>query len=85
VLEELVKSYSRLHIISIEKNGGKGAAIFQALQQAQEEDFTHVLTMDADGQHPNSYIQKFLTYLKNVQKQEYSGNLFFLLVLQHCE
>ncbi|MBS0366412.1 MAG: glycosyltransferase family 2 protein [Proteobacteria bacterium] len=41
-------------------NGGKGAAIFDGLQQAERAGFSHVLTMDADGQHPAASIVPFM-------------------------
>jgi len=47
-------------IISLEKNVGKGAALLHALKQAVSGGFTHVLTMDSDGQHPASQIPEFL-------------------------
>ena len=49
-----------LRIIKLPENSGKGAAIFEGISQAPEKGFTHVLTMDADHQHPASYIQKFM-------------------------
>ena len=50
----------QLRIIFIDKNGGKGAAIFCGLQQAIAHGFTHILTMDADGQHPAELIPSYL-------------------------
>jgi len=47
-------------IIHRRQNGGKGAAIFEGLREAALEKFTHVLTMDADGQHPAAAIPKFM-------------------------
>ena len=42
------------------RNQGKGAAILHGLQQAQAAGVTHVLTMDADGQHPAPLIPAFM-------------------------
>ena len=42
------------------RNQGKGAAIYAGLIKASEEGYSHVLTMDADGQHPPNRIQDFL-------------------------
>lgn len=47
-------------VIRLETNRGKGAAILHALGEALSEGFTHVLTMDSDGQHPAGHIPKFL-------------------------
>ena len=38
-------------LIDLPVNRGKGAALRQGLQKAREMGFTHVLTIDADGQH----------------------------------
>jgi glycosyltransferase involved in cell wall biosynthesis len=42
------------------RNGGKGAAVLDGLRAAQKQGFTHVLTMDADGQHPAALIGEFM-------------------------
>jgi glycosyltransferase involved in cell wall biosynthesis len=49
-----------LHIIHRERNGGKGAAVLDGLRAAATEGFTHVLVMDADGQHPAAEIADFM-------------------------
>jgi glycosyltransferase involved in cell wall biosynthesis len=41
-------------------NGGKGAAVLDGLRAAATAGFTHVLVMDADGQHPASAIGDFM-------------------------
>src|SRR5687768_512939 len=41
-----------LRVLELAENGGKGAAVLHGLRIAEEAGFTHVLTMDADGQHP---------------------------------
>ncbi len=41
-------------------NGGKGAAVLDGLREAAASGFTHVLVMDADGQHPTHEIQCFM-------------------------
>jgi glycosyltransferase involved in cell wall biosynthesis len=42
------------------KNGGKGAALYEGLLEAQRLGFTHALTMDSDGQHPAYLIPEFM-------------------------
>ena len=60
-LESLVSgSDQQLRIIRHPKNKGKGAAVLTGITQAMDEGFTHALTLDADGQHPVDYIQKFM-------------------------
>ena len=41
-------------------NQGKGAAVRAGLERAQAAGFTHVLTMDSDGQHPAELIPVFM-------------------------
>jgi glycosyltransferase involved in cell wall biosynthesis len=41
-------------------NGGKGAAIATGVAAALAAGFTHVLTLDADGQHPVDRIPEFM-------------------------
>jgi glycosyltransferase involved in cell wall biosynthesis len=41
-------------------NGGKGAAVLEGLRAADVAGFTHVLVMDADGQHPAGEIARFM-------------------------
>ncbi|MBB5694936.1 glycosyltransferase family 2 protein [Muricoccus pecuniae] len=41
-------------------NGGKGAALRDALEAAAAAGFTHALAMDADGQHPADRIPDFM-------------------------
>ena len=47
-------------ILALTKNSGKGAAVLHGLREAVRSGYTHVLTMDADGQHPASHIPEFL-------------------------
>ncbi|MBU2825540.1 glycosyltransferase family 2 protein, partial [Acidithiobacillus ferrooxidans] len=41
-------------------NQGKGAAVLFGLDQAATQGYTHVLTMDSDGQHPMDAIPAFM-------------------------
>jgi glycosyltransferase involved in cell wall biosynthesis len=50
----------RVRVIDRPENGGKGAAIATGLEAALAQDFTHVLTMDADGQHPADLVPAFM-------------------------
>ena len=49
-----------LRVIELPANRGKGSAILQGLVEAAQAGFTHVLTMDADGQHPADLIPEFM-------------------------
>ncbi len=47
-------------VLDLPCNHGKGAAVMHGLRQAVGRGFTHILTMDADGQHPAGYISAFM-------------------------
>jgi glycosyltransferase involved in cell wall biosynthesis len=49
-----------LRIIVMPRNGGKGRAVLHGMKLAAAEGFTHVLTMDSDGQHPAARIPDFM-------------------------
>jgi len=49
-----------LRVMVLPRNQGKGAAVLHGLEQAAAAGFTHVLTMDSDGQHPPERIPAFM-------------------------
>ncbi len=49
-----------LRVIVLPRNSGKGAAVLHGIELAQAAGFTHVLTMDSDGQHPAALIREFM-------------------------
>ena len=49
-----------LRIWLLAENAGKGAAVLHGLQQAVAAGYSHVLTMDSDGQHPTDLIPAFM-------------------------
>ena len=51
---------SATRIIRRGLNGGKGAAVLDGIRAAARAGFTHVLVMDADGQHPAAMIPEFM-------------------------
>ncbi|MDR2192322.1 MAG: glycosyltransferase family 2 protein [Endomicrobium sp.] len=53
-----------INIIKFKKNQGKGAAIISAASWAKNNGFTHILTIDADGQHFPADIEKLLIAAK---------------------
>jgi len=59
-LEEMAKDDPLLRVIVMPKNGGKGRAVLHGMKLAAAEGFTHVLTMDSDGQHPAIRIPDFM-------------------------
>ncbi len=49
-----------VRVLALAANSGKGAAVLHGLRAAAAAGFTHVLTMDADGQHPAALIPAFM-------------------------
>lgn len=49
-----------LRVLISPRNRGKGAAVLTGISAAREAGFTHVLTMDSDGQHPAESIAEFM-------------------------
>ncbi|HXY96606.1 MAG TPA: glycosyltransferase family 2 protein [Steroidobacteraceae bacterium] len=60
LLEELARGDPGLRVLIRPQNGGKGAAVLDGLTAASSEGYTHVLTMDSDGQHPAECIGDFM-------------------------
>ncbi|HKT72412.1 MAG TPA: glycosyltransferase family 2 protein [Steroidobacteraceae bacterium] len=59
-LEALSREDPGLRVIIRPCNGGKGAAVLDGLLAALAQGYTHVLTMDSDGQHPAERIPAFM-------------------------
>ncbi len=49
-----------LHVMILPRNQGKGAAVLHGVELAAKAGFSHVLTMDSDGQHPPELIPAFM-------------------------
>ena len=61
VLEDLARQESGwLTLVNRAKNGGKGAAVIDGFNAAQQLGYTHALQIDADGQHNTDDIPRFL-------------------------
>lgn len=52
-----------LRLVTHEVNRGKGAAILTAAREAQRLGFSHIVTLDADGQHDPADIPRFFEVL----------------------
>lgn len=59
-LSAIAKDDPGLKVIVLPTNGGKGAAVLHGIELARAAGFTHVLTMDSDGQHPATLIREFM-------------------------
>jgi glycosyltransferase involved in cell wall biosynthesis len=47
-------------VVRLAPNGGKGGAILRGMEEARSLGFTHVIVLDADGQHPPREIPRLL-------------------------
>lgn len=59
-LQREIADESRLRVMVLPENGGKGGAVLHALREAEQAGFSNALTMDADGQHPAEAIGRFM-------------------------
>lgn len=59
-LQALAAEVEHLSVIVLPENRGKGAAVLEGLERAAAAGYTHVLTMDSDGQHPADLIPAFM-------------------------
>ncbi|MCB1954683.1 MAG: glycosyltransferase family 2 protein [Rhodocyclaceae bacterium] len=59
-LASLAENDPGLRVIRLPENRGKGAAVLAGLDEAARAGFSHVLTMDSDGQHPAALIPDFM-------------------------
>ena len=59
-LRALAEHDAGFRVLELPHNQGKGAAVLYGLDEAAAAGFTHVLTMDSDGQHPAERIPAFM-------------------------
>jgi Glycosyltransferases involved in cell wall biogenesis len=55
------KNPDKIEIVSYNKNAGKGYALRKGFDFAESRGFTHVITIDADGQHKGKDLPKFFS------------------------
>ncbi len=59
-LQDMALRDDGLFVLVLPDNVGKGAAVLEGIELAAQKGFTHVLTMDSDGQHPANLIPAFM-------------------------
>lgn len=59
-LLDLATTEPALNVVVLPRNHGKGSAVLAGTRWAGERGFTHVLSMDADGQHYAEYVTGFM-------------------------
>jgi glycosyltransferase involved in cell wall biosynthesis len=64
VLAALVGRYDWLRVERVERNAGKGAALRRGFRLAHAAGATHVIHLDADGQHDTADVARFLDLIR---------------------
>ena len=59
-LQQMAREDPHLRVIVLPRNRGKGGAVLEGIRMARAMGYTHVLTMDSDGQHPAALIPEFM-------------------------
>ena len=59
-LQKMASADPGLRVLVLSQNAGKGAAVLHGVNAALASGYTHVLTMDSDGQHPAELIPPFM-------------------------
>lgn len=67
-LEHLSHKTDNVHILRLQKNKGKGGALFEGFRWVHDLGYTHALQVDADGQHSLDTLESFLT-ISNLNPQ----------------
>jgi glycosyltransferase involved in cell wall biosynthesis len=60
LLREEAAADPGLRVLVLPRNSGKGSAVLEGVTRAAQAGFTHALTMDSDGQHPETLIPRFM-------------------------
>ena len=64
LIEDAVSKFNFAYLVRLEKNSGKGGAFFAGVRKALELDLTHLLQIDADGQHDSKRCGFFFEQAK---------------------
>ena len=67
-IEAVDKKYPLVTLVSRQKNGGKGRAMFDGIRKAAEMGLTHILQLDSDGQHDAARAARFIELSKQNPK-----------------
>lgn len=73
ILDDLVAGRDDLRLIRLPKNGGKGAALTAGFLAAHAAGYSHVLQIDADGQHDTADVPRFLAEARQVPEAMVCG------------
>ena len=73
VLHELAAGDGRINCLALAENGGKGGAVLAGMRRARERGYSHVLQIDADGQHETADIPAMLALAEQHADRLISG------------
>ncbi len=76
-LRQLLSNIDQCQLTEHQENLGKGAAMMTGAKFARSLGYTHILQIDADGQHDVSDIPAFIEYSKTFPEQIISGAPYF--------
>jgi glycosyltransferase involved in cell wall biosynthesis len=62
--DALIESGASLEVLRLEKNQGKGGAVFEAFKLARSKGLTHAVVFDSDGQHEAADIPRMIALSK---------------------
>lgn len=71
------QKYPYFKLIHFHENKGKGATMLKGATIAFEEGYTHVISMDSDGQHPATYIPHLIQKIQADPKTLVMGKPIF--------
>ena len=78
-LSEIIINIPEIIILRNKQNQGKGFSLLKAFKFAQENDFTHAVTLDADSQHDPKLIEMFLEVNEDISlvlgKRKFKNNM----------
>ncbi|MFC4701785.1 glycosyltransferase family 2 protein [Glaciecola siphonariae] len=76
-LKSALADYPNFHLVRHQRNRGKGAAVISASYYANALGFSHVLQIDADGQHCIDDVAKLIEHSKAHPQVIISGQPYF--------
>ncbi|MBR1536141.1 MAG: glycosyltransferase family 2 protein [Treponema sp.] len=72
-LSKIKENHNSVELVTLPKNQGKGGAFKAGVIRAKELGFSHILQLDADGQHDSSQIPFFVEKSKNSPEKMICG------------
>ena len=63
-LERVIATRANVRVVRRARNGGKGAALKTGYEAARARGYTHVVQLDADGQHNTNDVPRFVAAMR---------------------